>query len=303
MPSGAKKRKAAKKKKESQNQSNDHSDSAPAHSHGDEDVKHQDDRESNVAEVSSPTSPDHEKLPVEAEAAGASSMEGSRVDNWEERVGLEKEIKIEYESGVKDGIINHDEANRKPYDGGSSGSYSSSSSSSSSSSDDESRGLKKGQDESSIASGVSVEMDDSLSGKPVEPVCDSNVDSSISATIESDMLSQAAISEAPHVVESTLEESGGEKFDSVKERICTPVEEADVGSTESTPKTLDPKECVTQEIDERSTFPGVALDDGVQRVKDSVVTQPVVAPSPDPDQKTSWKSCCGLFEVFSGSAH
>ncbi|XP_041989718.1 uncharacterized protein LOC121741089 [Salvia splendens] len=271
MPSGAKKRKAAKKKKENPNPSHNHSDSAPAHSHGDDDVK-------------------HEKLLAEAEAGGASSTEGSRV-------GVEKDIKIEDESGVNDSIIDHNGENRKPYDGGSSGSCGSSSSSS----DDENSGIKKGEAESSIASEVSVGVDDSLSGKPVESVCDSTVES-IAAAIESDVLSQADISVAPLVVECTLEGNEGKKLGSVEERICTSVEEADVvGSAEITPKTLDPKECVTQENDDRSTLPRVALDNGAQCVKDSNVTQPVVAPSPYPVQKTTWKSCCGLFEMFSGS--
>ncbi|KAL1560402.1 hypothetical protein AAHA92_10613 [Salvia divinorum] len=290
MPSGAKKRKAAKKKKENQNPSHNHSDSAPApaHTHGDDDLMHQDDRESNVEELSSPTSEDHEKLLVEGEAGGASSTEGSRV-------GVEKDIKIEDEADAKDGIIDHSGENRKPCDGGSSGSCGSSSSS-----DDESRGIKKGEAESSIASEVSVGVDDSLSRKPVESVCDSTVES-ISAAIESDVRSQADISVAPLVVESTLEGTEGKKLGPVEETICTSVEEADVGSAEITPKSLNLKECVTQENDDGSIFPRVALDNGAQCVKDSNVTQPVVAPSPYPVQKTTWKSCCGLFEIFSGS--
>ncbi|XP_041992639.1 uncharacterized protein LOC121743405 [Salvia splendens] len=254
MPSGAKKRKAAKKKKENPNPPHNHSDSAPAHTHGDDaDVK-------------------HEKLLAEAEAGGASSVEGSRV-------GVEKDTKIEDESGVNDSIIDHNGENRKPYGGGSSGSCGSSSSSS----DDENCGIKKGEAESSFASEVSVGVDDSLSGKPVESICDSTVES---------------ISVAPLVVECTLEGNEGKKLGSVEERICTSVEEADVGSAEITPKTLDPREFVTQENDDRSTLPRVALDNGAQHVKDSNVAQPVVAPSPYPVQKTTWKSCCGLFEMF-----
>ncbi|KAL1555902.1 hypothetical protein AAHA92_11585 [Salvia divinorum] len=270
MPSGAKKRKSAKKK--NQNQPNNHSDSAPAHTHGDDDdVMHQEDGEgSNVVELSSPASEDHEKPPVQAEAGGASSMEGSTVGNGE----AEKEIKIEDESGVKHGIIDHDEANRKLCDGGSS-----SSGSCGSSSDDESRGIKRGEAEPSVASTGSVAMDDSLSAKLVEPVYDS----------------QAAISVAPDAVEPTLEEIGGKEHGTVEERTCTSVEGAGVGSAESTPKTFDRKECVTKENDNRSPSPRVDLDGGEQRVKDSVATQPF--------QKTSWKSCCGLFEVFSGSGN
>ncbi|XP_042007727.1 uncharacterized protein LOC121756289 isoform X2 [Salvia splendens] len=239
----------------------------------DDDVKQDDGDGSNVGELRSPTSEDHEKPTGEAEAGGASSMEGSIVDNGE----AEKEIRIEDESGVKHGIVAQNESNRKPYDGGSS-----SSASCGSSSDDESCGIKKGQAESSIAYGESsLAMDDSLSGKVVEPVYDS----------------QAAISVAPGVFESTLEGNEGKNHGTVEESTCTSMEEAGVGSAESTPKTSDPKECkcVTQENDNRSTSPRVDLNDGEKRVKESLVTQPF--------QKTSWKSCCGLFEVFSGSGN
>ncbi|GFP91253.1 hypothetical protein PHJA_001269300 [Phtheirospermum japonicum] len=33
----------------------------------------------------------------------------------------------------------------------------------------------------------------------------------------------------------------------------------------------------------------------------SAVNEPLLDRSPCPEKKTSWKSCCGLFEVFSGS--
>lgn len=267
MPSGAKKRKAAKKKKENQNQSNNHSDSAPApaHAHG------EDDRESDVGEVSSPMSQEHQKLP----------MEGGDEKIEKDSEVSEKEIKIEDELGKKDGIIDHDdEANRASYDGGSSGS---SGGSNSSSSDDESPGIKKGQAESIIASVGSVEVAEG-----------------------GDL-----VVEALHVVESTLKQNGKKKCCSVKERISTSepsVNEANAQSAESTPTTLDQKACVTatQENDERSTSPYIAstaaVDNGAQHVKDSVVTELVAAPSPYPIQKTSWKGCCGLFEVFSSSA-
>lgn len=255
----------------------------------------EDDRESDVGEVSSPMSQDHQKLPMEG---GDEKIEkGSEVSD--------KEIKIEDELGKKDGIIDHDdEANRASYDGGSSGS---SGGSNSSSSDDESPGIKKGQAESIIASVGSVEVAEG-----------------------GDL-----VVEAPHVVESTLKQNGKKKCCSAKERISTSepsVNEANAQSAESTPTTLDQKACVTatQENDERSTSPYIAstaaVDNGAQHVKDSVVTevcvafqpvehihqsrylirsiflQLVAAPSPYPIQKTSWKGCCGLFEVFSSSA-
>lgn len=222
-----------------------------------------------------------EKLLAEAEAGGASSTEGSLV-------GVEKDVKIEDESGVNDGIIDHNGENRKPYDGGSSGS-SGSSSSSSSSSDDENSGIKKGEAESSIASEVSVGVDDSFSGKPVESVCDSTVEG-ISPAIESDVLSQADISVAPPVVECTLEGNEGKKLGSVEERICTSVEEADL--------TIDPKECVTQENDDRSTLPRVGLDSGAQRVKDSNVTQVCVASEPFEHIQVIWNTIHAIIRSF-----
>ncbi|KAH6790258.1 hypothetical protein C2S51_005264, partial [Perilla frutescens var. frutescens] len=252
MPSGAKKRKAAKKKKENQNQPNNSA-------HGDEGVKQHDDRESDVGEVSSPTSEDRQKLPMEGEdeeiekdsgVTGPSpTVEGSRFDNDKEQVRVEeslvkveKDIKIEDELSVKDGIVDLDEANSKAYDGGSSGS-----SGGSSSSDDESHGIKKEQAESSIAPVESVDVADS------------------------------------YVVVSTLEENGGKRFSSVctsepsVNAVSQGKEEANLQSAESTPTTLDSKECVAQENDDRSTSPYIApraaVDNGAQHMKDHVVTQ------------------------------
>ncbi|KAI3456074.1 hypothetical protein Pfo_012737 [Paulownia fortunei] len=348
MPSGAKKRKAAKKKKE--NQSNNHSNpsSASTHSYGDEDVKHQDDKESDVGEVSSPGSQDHthqnlltegeeEEIEKERNLTNLPSAEGLRIDGGQKHIVLEesvvqveREFKFKDESDRKDGRVEHDEATRKSYDGGSSGS----SSSSSSSSDNESHGIKNSQAAADIASVVdSVKLADSLSGRsaeaihsvPIEeagdsvveniPAADSEKISVLCEQVEVNMISPADISIAPYVVESVLKENGEKKLSSVGDKVGTSLtlvnaalereEETIVQSVDTTATILDPKECVTQENDDRLTLPYNApratADNGAEHEKDSGVTEPLLVPSPCPVQKTSWKSCCGLFEVFSGS--
>ncbi|KAL6991368.1 hypothetical protein U1Q18_009482 [Sarracenia purpurea var. burkii] len=55
-----------------------------------------------------------------------------------------------------------------------------------------------------------------------------------------------------------------------------------------------------------SIVPSVDNSNSAENIKDSIVTecsdrQPLVASTPRPVQTTSWKSCCGLFEVFTGS--
>lgn len=299
----------------------------------------EDDRESDVGEVSSPMSQDHQKLPMD---------EKIKKDG---EVSV-KEIKIEDELGKKDGIIDHDdEANSASYEGGSSRS---SGGSSSSSSDDEVHRVKKGQAESSIASVGSVELAESSIAAEGGDLVVESIPAAISEkiTVSSELVESAApspadIAVAPRVIESTLEQHGKKKCCSVKERISTSepsVNAASHGKGEANSQSAEACVTVAQENDDRSTSPDIAstadVDNGAQHVvKDSVLTQVcvvfqpveehihqsryhfsfehkcyaviyllrsnflqlVAAPSPYPIQKTSWKGCCGLFEVFSSS--
>ncbi|GER42756.1 adenylate kinase [Striga asiatica] len=47
--------------------------------------------------------------------------------------------------------------------------------------------------------------------------------------------------------------------------------------------------------------PSATTDNGSENERDSADMQPLLHPSASPVQKASWRSCCGLFEVFSGS--
>ncbi|KAL2475092.1 Uncharacterized protein Adt_35828 [Abeliophyllum distichum] len=191
MPSGAKKRKAAKKKKEKESSSastnsSNQPDSA-VHSHGDDVLKHQDDKETDGGEVSSPASQDHnshqqhfteeeEEVEKGEDTSNFVFIEGVKNEGVKEQkmvaeeksvVQVEKELKHEHESGKKDVMIEYDELPEKSYDGGVSGS-SSSNSSNSSSSDDESRGFEKNKDTVHDASVDLAKAADSLSERPAE---------------------------------------------------------------------------------------------------------------------------------------
>lgn len=330
MPSGAKKRKAAKKKKGNQSNNHPNPSSASAHSHaGDEDVKHQDDKGSDVGEVSSPASQDHhrhETLLTEGEeeeiekewnlsnppTVGELKTDTGHVQKaLESVVRVETEIEIDNESGHKDEM--------KSYDGGSSGR--SSSSSSSSSSDNESHGIKNSEsamdissvvDSTKVADSLSAMSADSIFSAPTKEARDS-VAEKISVSGEQvgvDISSPTNITVAPYVVESGDQENGGKKLNSVEDKVGTSMalerkEEAIVQSVQATATISGPKESVAQETDERLTLPynapSATADNEAEHKKDSGVTQPLLVPSPHRVHGTSWKSCCGLFEVFSGS--
>ncbi|KAK4440115.1 hypothetical protein Salat_0346400 [Sesamum alatum] len=341
MPSGAKKRKAAKKKKGNQSNNHPNLSSASANTHGDEDVKHQDDKGSDVGEVSSPASQDHhhhETLLTEGEeeeiekggdlsnppsAGGLKTVSGPEHKVLESVVRVERGIKIEDELGHRDETVEHDESTRKSYDGGSSGG---SSSRSSSSSDDESHGIKNSQAAMDISSVVdSSKVADSLSAMSVDSIFSAPTKESLEKVAEKvsvsgehlgvDRNSPTNITVAPYVVESVAQENAGEKLSSVEDKVGTSMafvydalerkEEAIVRSVQTTATISDPKECVPQENDDKLTLPynapSAPADNGAEHKKDSGVTQPLLVPSAHPVDRTSWKSCCGLFEVFSGS--
>ncbi|KAL3851442.1 hypothetical protein ACJIZ3_013324 [Penstemon smallii] len=249
MPSGAKKRKAAKKKKEIQFNNKPNS-SSP---HGD-DVKHQDGKESDVGEVSSPASQDHRSFQDEEKITG-------EVDKREFN-----------EKG-------------KSCDGGSSES-SHSRSSSSSGSDDESHGNKNSPtavDKTPFTDAAS------LSETPAED-------------IHTAILEEAGVS----IVETPF----------VETPVTYPVSEgneeknlsSDEGKVGISAGLVDAA-AETKEVgrdDDRLVYsynePPLTVDNRVESEKDHGVTQPLLAPAPPHVQTTSWKSCCGLFELFAGSS-
>ncbi|KAL8507240.1 hypothetical protein ACS0TY_017962 [Phlomoides rotata] len=325
MPSGAKKRKAAKKKKG--NQPSNHpspSSSASTHAHGGDDAKHQEDKDS---EVSSPASQDHhsqhnlltegeeEEIDKREKDLNLPSVEGTKIEAGDERnIVVEG---AEEESSEKNGRFEHDETSRKSYDGGSSGS---SGSSSSSSSDDESHGTKSNQAVVHITPIVdSVKVADTFSGEHVEAIDSTHVEGPSSSIIENvtpvvsekipekaklDMSSPANNSAVPPIVESVFSANGEKKQSSVEEQVGVSEASNDAASHEK--EAIIPSvENIAQENNDQLNLsynePAAAADNGRDAEKDSGVTEPLLVPAPHAEQTTSWKSCCGLFELFSGS--
>lgn len=344
MPSGAKKRKAAKKKKGTQ--PNNNPNSSPAHSQGGGDVQHQDDRHSDVGYASSTASQDHpshhdlltegeeEKTENRENVSNPPPVEGVKIEGdnehgiVEERIAVpvEREFKIEDEFDKKNGRFEHDETERKSYDGGSSGS----SSSSSSNSDDESHDIKNSQAVVDTAP-VSVKVDHSLHGENIEAISTTTIGEASDAVVDSvppvvsdkvsllnesvevDTVYPANSSAAPYVAESVVTENGKKK-DSVEKEVGvsesfkdapSQLEEATIPSVENIAATSDPKKCLVEEADDGLSLsynaPIATYDNGADAEKDSGVNEPLLVPPPRPVQTTSWKGCCGLFELFAGS--
>ncbi|KAH6826196.1 hypothetical protein C2S53_001633 [Perilla frutescens var. hirtella] len=373
MPSGAKKRKAAKKKKGTQPNSNNPN-SSPAHSQRGGDVH------SDVGEASSTASQDHpshhdlltegeeEKIENRENVSNPPPVEGVQIEGEDEHgiveeriaVPVEREFKVEDEFNRKNGRFEHDETERKSYDGGSSGS-----SSSSSSSDDESHDVKNIKNSQAVVdtAPVSVKVDHSLHGENIEAVSTTTIGEASDAVVDSvppvasdkvsllnesvevDTVSPANSSAAPYVAESVYKENG-EKKGSVEEEVgvlesfkdaasqleeggvtesfkdaasqleevgisesfkdaVSQLEEATIPSVKNNAATSNPKTCLAEETDDRLSLsynaPTPTYDNGADAEKDSGVTEPLLVPPPHPVQTTSWKGCCGLFELFAGS--
>ncbi|XP_075481644.1 uncharacterized protein LOC142522277 isoform X1 [Primulina tabacum] len=313
MPSGSKKRKAARKKKENQSLSN--------HSNGDDDVKQQDDKDSDVGELSSPTSHDHNSHQnnILTEEDEEQNEKGENISH----TPSEEALKIkdgEEPSIAEDDVVPVDrefeieDKSSKKSDGSSSGS-SSSRNSSRCNSDDESHRIKKGEAAIDITPVVELESGDgSLSGVPAENIVSAEIDDGVDSVVENFPAEELKnistlgdkvetdISIAPYISEPT--ESEEERPGFVEDNgismvfMDAPLKRKD--ESIETIVTPDPEKCVTQETHDR-----VAADVGVELEKDSGVTEVLfvllLAPAPHPVQTTTWKSCCGLFEVFARS--
>ncbi|KAL8460802.1 hypothetical protein ACS0TY_032347 [Phlomoides rotata] len=350
MPSGAKKRKAAKKKKENQYNNPSHPNA------GDED------RESDVGENRSPKSQgerdeiaegsrvksDEKHVEVGESEDEGSSQSGSNSDDEnqssnpshpnededrESDVGENMSPKSQGEGDeiaegsrvksdekhVEVGESEDDESDQKhEHDGGSS--------QSGSNSDDENQGgvintkAESSIDSTKVDDSVSIEatcnspMDDSVMGEKITVLIEQvEVDNeqSLSDTVlieQVEVDNEQSLSDiSVDVVQSAIKENGEKKFGtSVEDKISSSLERT-IDLSDSNPanntKSEDPGECVKQEFDDTTALQHYALrpNDGAQHVKDSLVIQPV-PPSLYPGEKMSWKSCCGLFEVFTRSA-
>ncbi|XP_073313175.1 uncharacterized protein [Primulina huaijiensis] len=314
MPSGPKKRKAARKKKEKEH--DDHSDpsSPAAHSHEVDEGKHQDDRESDVGELSSPalshrshrnllSDGEEEEIEIEDSCSTVPSVEALKIDDSEgANIVMEDEnageVKREFEIGEsdkKDERIEYDEPLNKSEDGGSSDS---SGGSSISNSDDESNGIKNTRNVDVYPVHDSVKAAAAPEGS--------------SKTLHSDTIGEAGDSSYPIeksadccAVESVLNENEEGKISSFEQKVHSVAltdaasemkdEEATIRPIEKTATVSDPKAFETQESGHTMT-----QSYNPAGAKDSAVSEALLAAASHPEN-TSWKTCCGLFEVFARS--
>ncbi|KAG6387105.1 hypothetical protein SASPL_152288 [Salvia splendens] len=292
MPSGAKKRKAAKKKQGAQPNSNNPNPSLAAST---QDVKHEDDRQSDVGEASSTTSnPSHHDLLTEGEEEkvqnreNAPPVEGVKIEG-NNAVPIEREFKTGEEFPEK---FEHEETERKSYDGGSSGS---SRCSSRSSSDDESHGVKRSHAVIDTVPAISI-------GEASEAVVD------CVPPVVSDKVLLLSESMKVNTSSPSGSKESGEKKGSVEEQVGGSETFYDAEATtpfaEYVGVASDLKTSV-EETRERLSLsynaPIATHDNGADLEKDSGVTESLLVPPPRPVQTTSWKGCCGLFELFTGS--
>ncbi|MBA0867997.1 hypothetical protein Goshw_007227 [Gossypium schwendimanii] len=337
MPSGAKKRKAAKKKKEqAANNINPSTNNNPLEGIGEfvvcilvwnyydvylmvlgnDDPRSQDERDSDGGDAGSPASHDghdHQhsfgqggdeersqshltEKSVEEAAIDAKSTERSGLDDVDVKIVKEWEPNKDLESThVSIQHVDHDK---------------SSNTSSNSSSDDESQAFEKKSNEetcnlgSDAASYSTEDKSATVLSEEVLKVAENNtlenVDSNSAAeTVAVDNLVKnmspvpeevefSAKSSVPDVVESGMKENEEKLFPSSNGASGVELEGV-----------------------ERKNFPS----SGIPTAETSNVAeknhasgphgypkkQPLVAPTPPPVQRTSWLSCCGLFEVFTGS--
>ncbi|XVF87232.1 hypothetical protein PTKIN_Ptkin18bG0102200 [Pterospermum kingtungense] len=316
MPSGAKKRKAAKKKKEQQAANNNGS-STNNNPHGNDDPRSQDERDSDGGEVGSPASSQdghnhqHPFGQGGEEGKRAPSLVQSHVTE-ENSVGeatgdgesTEKSgsddvisVKIEKELGPKEDLestlvhvqlVEHDK--------------SSSSSSSSGSSDDESQAFEKKSKEAASYTNedksATVMSEEVLKVAESEALGDADSNSAVETaavdilvkTVTQEVNPATKISEnksVTDVVESELNES---------EEKLLPSSNGTMVELEGNEGKLSPSSGAP--IAESSNVAEKPQNSGPH---DYPEKQPLVPSTPPVVRRTSFLSCCGLFDVFTGS--
>ncbi|XVE51537.1 hypothetical protein DITRI_Ditri02bG0049900 [Diplodiscus trichospermus] len=305
MPSGAKKRKAAKKKMEQAANSINSSINNP---HGNDDPKSQDERDSDVGSPSSQDDRSHQhpfSQGGEEEKRGPSSVQSHATEKSVEETTADAEsteksglddviaVKFEKELGTKedfestDVLIQHVEGEKN-----------SSSSSSRSSSDDESQAFEKKSKE------VTSYSDEDKSAEVVK-VAENEIlgDVASNAVVETaafDNLGKTVAEKVNHATEISSNKSVSDVVES--------------GLKESEEKLL-PSSNGTASVElagnqgnffPASDTPTAESSNVVEKTQDSgrhdySEKQPLVASTPPVVQRTSIFSCCGLFDVFTGS--
>ncbi|KAL4279520.1 hypothetical protein GQ457_03G036050 [Hibiscus cannabinus] len=314
MPSGSKKRKAAKKKKEQAANSIDSN--IP---HGNGDPRSQDERESDGGDVGSPASQgDHnhqhpfnqrEHSPIQSHVAEEKSAEGAIRDVENTVISgsdVVVAVKIEEESGPKEDLqstlvtIQHIEHEK-------------SSSSCSNSSDDESQASEKKSNDKAYSFGSEV----TSYGNEDKP-----------ASVMSEEVLKVVENEALEKVDSNSAVGTADAYNSVNAALSVQEEvnrATEVSANKSVPDVVEPglkgseekvlpsSICVSRfELGENEgKFPSSSVTsaesstvvDKTQLFEshDQSEKQPLVVSAPPVVQRTSVLSCCGLFDVFTGS--
>ncbi|CAL9225885.1 unnamed protein product [Arabidopsis halleri] len=277
MPSGAKKRKAAKKKQEEEQQASSTLINLKSNNH---DSRSQGDD-------------------------GVGSQENYKKSGFteEDAVRIEKDTDERIE--ITDSSHDHDK---------SSSSSSSSSSGSSSSSDDESREVKKIDDNKEIGDSVSEVI--TVSSVPIQPVpiagdapfmgCTANaiventglMDSTVPSDPNSGELVE--ISHVDTIISNEADENSLPKPSEVAAEVALASDEIRQASSGATDSDVKENEGRTSPLPESSGVPEGNRESEV--VISHEEEAPVLIPTHGIAQRTSWFSCCGLFDVATGSS-
>ncbi|XWS12430.1 hypothetical protein CRYUN_Cryun37aG0088400 [Craigia yunnanensis] len=328
MPSGSKKRKAAKKKKEQV--ANDINSSTNNNLHGNDDPKSQDERDSDGGDVGSPASQDdhnhqHPFSKEEEEGKREPSLVQSHVteDKYVEEATRDAErteksglddvgVKIEKEWEPKEDLesrhvpiqhVEHDKC-----------SSSSSSRSSRSNSDDESQAFEKKSKEEAynLGSKVTSYSNEDKSATVISEEVLKVAENEMLGDIESNSAVQtAAVDNLVKPVLSVTEEVDHDAEISANKSVSDVVES---GLKESEEKLLPSSNGNSRvelegnegKISPSSVTPTAESSNVAEKTQDSEPhdyseKQPLVASTPPVVQRSSLLSCCGLFDVFTGS--
>ncbi|KAJ7947233.1 transcriptional regulator ATRX-like isoform X2 [Quillaja saponaria] len=337
MPSGAKKRKAAKKKKEKEA----HINSPTNNSQGNDDLRSHDKKGSDGGEVDSPAHQDHhnhrhpfnegtkgpEERDSESLVAADKSMEevktvveGVHMVGVEDDgvVNIERDLKSEDTSGIKEVNIEQVELNEESHDGDSR--------SPSSSSDDESNvSAKKTKEEyksvpESIVPDDSIRTIDSSSAKvdlisENAPAKETVISFTESSPISDSAKPVVSLSEVTTCItgSASIEKSDEAKGSSttvsdialkkIEDTILHSSDEnatASSGLVESKPNVTEVKDLSLSGTTISQYSNGTKHGDS--GIRDCSENQPLVEPAPRVVQKASWLNCCGLLEVLTGSS-
>ncbi|XP_065877794.1 nucleolar protein NET1-like [Euphorbia lathyris] len=364
MPSGAKKRKQAKKKKEqlAHTNGNNSSSISDTHSQGNDDPKSQDERDSDGGELGSPASQDHQNQHrsfneenEESEKSVQSSfvaednpivrvegdVEESENTRVESTVEIQREVKLENNTESIDVGVEHVEFSEASHNGDDK-------SSSSSSSDDESQAFDENVEE--VKEDPTIEKPLEANGNSVteaSPAMDwvthvvpmsevakhvtqgaNSENAEVLDVVESGFkVSEDNLLSKSDVVAPLVPEENEEKVIPIlyqNAEASTIVSASDVnGNEDSLPKSSISQTSYEENIKDSEASGGTAIKNEVETLPSSVAhtsdvnkdinkakdfeasenieTQPLVPPAPRIAQRTSFFSCCGLLDAFTGS--